>query len=44
MDVQWEGVLAGQQFGAQLGYEKQSPTSAGRAKGAFGFIQWRKAL
>jgi hypothetical protein len=44
MELRWEGKVLGQQVGAQLGYEKQSPSSAGDAKGAFGFIQWRKSL
>ncbi len=44
MQLSWEGSVLGQVFGAQAGYEKQSPVSAGDAKGAFGFIQWRKAL
>ena len=35
---------AGNGLGVQLGYEKQSPSSAGDAKGLFGFIQWRRSL
>jgi hypothetical protein len=44
MELRWEGKFFDQQVGAQLGYEKQTPSSAGDAKGAFGFIQWRKSL
>jgi hypothetical protein len=44
MEVRWEGEVRGQQIAAQLGYEKQSSSAAGGAKGAFGFIQWRKPL
>jgi hypothetical protein len=44
VQLSWEGELFGQTIGAQIGHEKQSPSSAGDAKGAFGFIQWRKAL
>lgn len=40
----WEGKLKGQSVGMQLGYERQKPASAGDVEGAFGFIQWRKAL
>jgi hypothetical protein len=43
-ELRWEGIVAGQRIGAQFGYEKQAPSSAGDAKGAFGFIQWRKSL
>lgn len=43
-EVSWEGAIGPQQFSAQLGYEHQSPRSAGKAHGAFGFIQWRKPL
>lgn len=42
--VSWEGRVWGQQLGMQLGYENQSPDSAGDADGAFGFLQWRKRL
>jgi hypothetical protein len=44
MELHWQGKLLGQPVGAEVGYERQTPTSAGNAKGAFGFIQWRKAL
>jgi hypothetical protein len=41
----WEGEFhAGNGFSARLGYEKQSPDSAGDAQGMFGFIQWRRQL
>jgi Capsule assembly protein Wzi len=42
--VSWEGRLKGQSIAAQFGYEHQSPRSAGGARGAFGFVQWRKPL
>jgi Capsule assembly protein Wzi len=45
MQLAWDGQFgAGNGLGVQLGYEKQSPSSAGDAKGLFGFIQWRRAL
>jgi len=44
LELTWQGRLLGQSIGAQLGYEKQSPSSAGNADGVYGFIQWRKAL
>jgi hypothetical protein len=44
LEVTWQGRVLGQSIGAQLGYEKQSPSSAGNADGVFGFIQWRKEL
>lgn len=44
IEAAWEGTVRGQHFAAQLGYEKQSPRSAGDAEGVFGFIQWRKPL
>jgi hypothetical protein len=44
IEASWEGAWKGQHIGAQLGYEKQSPRSSGNARGAFGFIQWRKPL
>jgi hypothetical protein len=41
----WDGGFrAGNAWGAQLGYEKQGPASAGDARGLFGFIQWRRQL
>lgn len=43
-DLTWEGGFLGQHFGAQVGYEDQSPSAAGGAEGVYGFIQWRKAL
>lgn len=42
--LSWEGKVAGQQLGLQLGYEDQKPDSAGRGNGVFGFIQWRKQI
>ena len=44
MELTWQGAVLGQSIGAQLGYEKQSPGSAGRSDGVYGFIQWRKSL
>jgi Capsule assembly protein Wzi len=44
VQLSWEGSLLGQGMGAQVGYEKQSSVIEGNAKGAFGFIQWRKPL
>jgi hypothetical protein len=43
-EVSWEGKIMGEYLAAQVGYEHQSPRSAGNARGAFGFIQWRKPL
>lgn len=39
--LSWEGRFSRQEFGVQLGYEEQSPDSAGDANGIFGFVQWR---
>jgi hypothetical protein len=44
VDLTWQGRVLGQDVSAQLGHERQTPASAGDAKGMFGFIQWRKAL
>ena len=43
-EASWEGSISGQHLAAQVGYERQFPRSAGTARGAFGFIQWRKPL
>jgi Capsule assembly protein Wzi len=43
-DASWEGKVKGQNLGLQMGYEHQSPKSAGDARGVFGFIQWRRPL
>lgn len=40
--LSWDGRLREQDLSVQLGYESQSPDSAGRADGFFGFVQWRK--
>lgn len=40
----WEGDFRGHELQAQLGHERQTPSSAGDAKGVFGFISWRRAL
>lgn len=42
--LSWDGLLHSQDIGIQLGYEEQTPTSAGDARGVFGFLQWRKTL
>lgn len=42
--LSWDGQIRGHDVGLQLGYEKQSPKSAGDANGIFGFLQWRKSL
>lgn len=44
VQLAWDGQLKTQRLGAQLGYERQSPRSAGNAGGVFGFIQWRMSL
>jgi hypothetical protein len=44
VQLSWDGKMVGQSLGVQVGHEKQSPPGAGDAKGAFGFILWRKAL
>jgi hypothetical protein len=43
-EVSWEGAVHNFDVGLQLGYEKQTPQSAGDAKGVFGFVQVRKRL
>jgi hypothetical protein len=41
----WDGkVGTDNNVVVQLGFEKQSPSSAGDAKGLFGFLQWRRDL
>ncbi|MBK9251800.1 MAG: capsule assembly Wzi family protein [Proteobacteria bacterium] len=44
IEASWEGSIKGQRLAAQVGYERQSPRGAGNARGAFGFVQWRKPL
>ena len=44
LELTWQGKVLGQSLGAQLGYEKQSAAGTSGADGAYGFIQWRKAL
>jgi hypothetical protein len=45
MQFDWDGEFGtNNRLGLQLGHEKQSPASAGDAKGLFGFIQWRRQL
>jgi hypothetical protein len=45
VQLDWDGEIGkGNGFGFQLGYEEQAPTSAGDAKGVYGFIQWRRQL
>jgi hypothetical protein len=43
-ELSWEGRIRGHELGLQLGYEEQSPSSAGDANGIFGFLQWRKSF
>lgn len=43
-ELSWEGRMLGHHVGAQLGYERQTPATAGNARGVFGFIRWRKSL
>jgi hypothetical protein len=40
--LSWDGRIRRHEVGIQLGYEEQSPDSAGDAEGLFGFLQWRK--
>lgn len=42
--LSWDGRVRALELGIQLGYEEQSPDSAGDADGLFGFMQWRKHL
>jgi hypothetical protein len=42
--VSWDGTFRGYGLGLQLGYEQQTPGTAGDADGMFGFLQLRKAL
>jgi hypothetical protein len=44
LQLAWNGSLGGQDLGLQLGHESQSPATAGRADGMFGFVQWRRLL
>ncbi|MET0281438.1 MAG: capsule assembly Wzi family protein [Steroidobacteraceae bacterium] len=43
-EISWDGRILMHEIGLQLGYEKQTPTGAGNAKGMFGFVLWQKAL
>jgi Capsule assembly protein Wzi len=43
-EMSWDGKLLGQDVGLQLGFEHQSPATGSSSSGAFGFVQWRKAL
>lgn len=43
-ELSWEGSYRRLDVGIQLGIEKQSPRSAGRGNGAFGFLDVRKKL
>jgi hypothetical protein len=43
-EVSWEAAVRGLDIDIQLGYEEQTPVSAGDAKGMFGFLQVRKEL
>lgn len=40
--VSWDRPMSRNDIGIQLGYEEQTPDSAGDADGLFGFVQWRK--
>lgn len=42
--LSWEGQVRGHDIGVQLGYEEQTPSSAGDANGVFGFLKWRKSF
>jgi len=44
VELSWDGKVEQQQLAVQFGYERQSPRSAGNARGLFGFVQWRKPL
>lgn len=45
LQLDWDGKIGTyNRLGLQLGYEEQSPSSAGDAKGLYGFIQWRRQL
>lgn len=41
-EISWTGRVRAHDMGVQLGYEEQSPHSAGNARGLFGFVHWRK--
>lgn len=43
-EISWEGAVRNLDVGIQLGYEEQTPKSAGGANGVFGFLQVRKKL
>jgi hypothetical protein len=43
LELSWNGLLWGQDFGFQVGYEDQVGASVDNS-GVFGFIQWRKSL
>lgn len=42
--LSWDARLRRHDVGILVGREKQTPASAGNARGAFGFIQWRMQL
>jgi hypothetical protein len=42
--VSWEGAIRGFDVGVEVGYEDQTPASAGNGNGTFGFLQVRKRL
>lgn len=44
LEIGWIGRVGKSGLGAAMGYEHQTPTSAGNATGLFGFIQWRMPL
>lgn len=43
-EISWSGDLYGLDVGVQLGFEKQTPESAGRADGPFGLVKISKGL
>jgi hypothetical protein len=43
-ELSWDGRLRRQDVGLQLGYEEQTGSARGNAKGVFGFVQWRYPL
>jgi hypothetical protein len=40
----WSGQLLGQDLSLQLGWEHQQPDYPPHGQGAYGMLQWRKAL
>ena len=44
IQLSWDGTIRQQGWGAHLGHESQAREAAGKGRGWFGFVQWRKAL